>query len=293
MSTLNTLDANFFWVGKITPYEILCYKSFADNGFNVKVWTYKNFLEDPHNLLIKYKINLYDANNILDESLLFKFTQGGKKGSISSFSNLFRFTLILKNGGWWFDSDCVCLKNSREYQILAEKNDFVLGKEYDLHVGSSVIFINKKEWAEIILNEIKYRIKMNNYAFYWGEIGPNLITEVLVKHNKIDELQDQYKFYSIEAKNFQDIYKTKKSILEKLNSLTNDSYSVHLWNEIGKKHIINKNILPPKDSYLFYLFKTYNLDEISKTYSKFSNFRFIFIFSKFLKLSYKIKNLIW
>lgn len=292
MNKLNKLVANFFWVGKITPYEILSFKSFADNGFSVKVWTYRNFLEDPLNLLIKYNINLYDANNVLDESLLFKFTQGGKKGSISSFSNLFRFTLINKNGGWWFDSDCVCLKNSSEFQKLSEKNEFVLGKEYDFYIGSSIIYIKKSEWSNIFLKEINQRVIKNNYNFYWGEIGPDMITEIVIKHKKQNIIQDKYKFYSIEAKNFQDLYRTKKIIVDKLINLTKDSYTVHLWNEMSKKHFINKYLLPPKNSYLYSLFEKYNLDNISNRNYKNLNFKFNKFISKLLRISYKLINFV-
>ena len=33
-----------------------------------------------------------------------------KNGSVSAFSNLFRFTLLYKKGGYWIDADLLCVK---------------------------------------------------------------------------------------------------------------------------------------------------------------------------------------
>ena len=33
----------------------------------------------------------------------------------SSFANIFRLELLNKYGGWWFDADCICIKNVQDF----------------------------------------------------------------------------------------------------------------------------------------------------------------------------------
>ena len=35
-------QAEFFWIGNLSNYEILTLKSYISNGFDVKLWTYEN-----------------------------------------------------------------------------------------------------------------------------------------------------------------------------------------------------------------------------------------------------------
>mgnify|MGYP001403579878 CR=1 FL=1 len=97
--TLSNLDhANFFWMGDLTIYEIANLQSFVKHGFKVIIWTYDKNLEKNINLK---GVSFKDANLVLNESLLMKFKQGRQKSSLSSFSNLFRYELLKKYGGWW------------------------------------------------------------------------------------------------------------------------------------------------------------------------------------------------
>ena len=112
----NTNVANFFWVGNISIYEILSIKSFIDNGFNVNLWTYQDSLKNKRDL-VGMDINICDASNILEKDLMHKFSQGKQKSNPASFANLFRLELLKKEGGWWFDLDCICLKDVSEFEL--------------------------------------------------------------------------------------------------------------------------------------------------------------------------------
>jgi hypothetical protein len=103
---------NFFWIGNtLTKLGQLAIKSFLDNDHNVVLWTYNLNCEGvPKGTVIE------DAREILEENKIFYYTGKGdcRKNSLGGFSDLFRYYLLDKVGGWYCDMDVVCLKNFSE-----------------------------------------------------------------------------------------------------------------------------------------------------------------------------------
>ena len=107
---MKKIIAHFFWHGNLSLYEYSCIGSFVKNDFDVIVWSYDKLLLPPG---AKNK----DANDVLSKELLFKFEMPkGNLGSIAAFSDLFRLEVIKKFGGWWFDTDCICIKDQKFFQ---------------------------------------------------------------------------------------------------------------------------------------------------------------------------------
>ena len=277
--------ANFFWVGRVTYQEFACFNSFLENGFTVNIWTYFNELKDSNNYLTKEGFIIKDAENVLPHTLLRSYDQGRERGNISSFSNLFRYQLLINEGGWWFDADCFCIKNVKYFENLTENNDFVLCREYENHVGSSVMYFNKKSILLEIHKEALFRTSKKKRLF-WGEIGPNMITDVLKKENVYEQTVDSHIFFGLKAKNFKDLYSFDSN---KLSEISKNALSIHLWNEISRKLLINKNKLPPKKSFLYNLYNpSENLFNL-KVYNFLFYFRFIPFFSIFFRIAFFIK----
>jgi hypothetical protein len=89
------------WIGpELSKLEQLCLKSFIDNGHEFHLYTYAEIKNVPEGVIIK------DGNEILDESEIFRY----KNGSVSAFSNLFRLTMLYKKGGYWVDTDVICVR---------------------------------------------------------------------------------------------------------------------------------------------------------------------------------------
>ena len=105
------------WIGKpLSKLEQLCFKSFLDNGHTVHLYVYDNISNVPSGVIIK------DANEILDKSEIYRY----KNGSVSAFSNLFRFTLLYKKGGYWIDADLLCvrpIKLNQDYVFSSEPDE--------------------------------------------------------------------------------------------------------------------------------------------------------------------------
>lgn len=274
--------ANFFWMGNLTIYEIANIESFINKGFKVNIWTYDINLDFKH---LQSKLTIQDASIILDKNLLYRFKQGKQKSSMSSFSNIFRFELLKKCGGWWFDMDCICIKDVEEFKKLTIENDFIIGREKFDYTGSSVLFFNDEDLLNNLIDATWEIINENNFTFFWGEIGPDLISEIVLKRNLMSETLDPSFFYKISAEKFHLLFKafpSKNSIVE-LN--LQNSYIVHTWNEMFKRYFIKKTKLAPKNSFLYdHLKKSLNKNSNYSIYSRMFNLRF----SKYLKTVVKV-----
>jgi len=282
MNNQNIEVANFFWGGDLTPYEEANFLSFLHNGFNVNVWSYQK-------LTLPKEIVNRDANEIISKEFLMKFNQNFQKSNMSSFSNLFRYELILKEGGWWFDSDCICLKDVSDFSKLAKNQKFVLALENPDLVGSSVMYINDKNIAEMLLDETNKRINKNNYKFFWGEIGPYLITDVFKANNLFEKTIKTEYFYKIKPEEFHILFDPDSTL--NVQALLKDSFVCHTWNEMFRKFDIEKKKLPPKNSYLSDHI-TNSVYTNSNHYGIFFKLRFNFILKYIFKTLSRIKTLI-
>lgn len=110
MSTANHSDIiHTLWIGdSLSAMEKLMLLSFLHYNCTVYLWTYENSLNAPEGITIK------DANEIIPEHNVFSYKSENKyghgKGSLSGFSDIFRYKLLFEKGGIWIDSDVTCLK---------------------------------------------------------------------------------------------------------------------------------------------------------------------------------------
>ena len=235
--------ANFFWAGNsLSIYEQLSLKSFLLNNFIVRVWSYDK-LDLPN------KIELMDAEKILPKADSHKYNY------LAAFSDVFRFKLLSeRNGEWWFDTDCICLKNEKKFkQLKKDKKIIAAWEDSNFLNGACLNFIDNKIGLDLVSEQ--KNITDNKVNLIWGEIGPVLLTNWLTKNNLLKEVLNKNTFYPIHYT--QTRLMNNPRYTKSLKSLVKDSYICHLWNEILSKEI-NKNIHPNKGSFLDYLFEINN-----------------------------------
>ena len=85
----------------LSVMEQLSISSFLLNGHDYHLYVY----EQPANLPVG-KV-LMDAAEILPQSSIFQYVN---RPTYAGFANSFRYKLLLDPGGWWADTDVVCLK---------------------------------------------------------------------------------------------------------------------------------------------------------------------------------------
>ncbi|AWM40081.1 hypothetical protein GobsT_15000 [Gemmata obscuriglobus] len=94
------------WIGpSLSAMEQLSIRSFLAHGHDYHLYVYSVPTGVPKGTVLK------DANEIIDRSRIWFYKHDGfASGSVSGFSELFRYALLHQRGGWWVDSDVVCLK---------------------------------------------------------------------------------------------------------------------------------------------------------------------------------------
>jgi hypothetical protein len=236
--------ANFFWHGKFSAVEESCVKSFVKHGFDVHMWSYTGIQVDG--------AKSCDASQILPKEDIFKYQHAyngiiSESGNLAAFSDVFRYKVIGFNSGWWFDTDCYCLKNQLEFKKLKKNKSLVAGLE---SVKTSVA-ANGAMWADdtfldVINKKTQEISEQKNYILsFWGELGPTLITKTALDLKLQNQFLPINNFYAIQME--QDDLFIDSNKKEYAKSLIKDSYLTHIWTKQWKNKNIDRNNLP-KDS---------------------------------------------
>lgn len=223
MSVINGL-----WVeGDLTNLEILSIKSFLANGHDYHLYSYQHPSNPPRG------VKLCDGRELLPDSSIFVYKQGRGAGSVSAFSNLFRYTLLHEKGGYWTDTDVICL------QPFDFNEDFVFGQERtrdgQFKVASCVIKTPAKSPLTQFCLEECSKVEIDNLQ--WGEIGPILVTRA------VNQFGLQHLVKPPEAFCPSDWWKVDQEIVGSLGGRVElgNSYAVHLWNEMWRRNGFMKN----------------------------------------------------
>ncbi len=118
------------WIGELGMLERLSMASFLANGHPYHLYAYDLSLPVPPGVQLK------DAREILPESAIFTYTSGKSAGGYSAFADLFRYTLLAKKGGWWADTDMICLRPFRfdSPLVLASERHWLWRKKLSVAV---------------------------------------------------------------------------------------------------------------------------------------------------------------
>lgn len=151
---------NTFWNGNsLSPVEIACLGSFVRSGIPVRFFSYAPVpLPDG--------VEWVDAGMVLPRDRLFHFD-----GSPSAFSNVFRYTLLHEEGGWWVDTDVV-FSGSR----LPAQSHYWAWQDRCKINGAVLRFPKGDALCAGLLAESLSRASS---LTEWGEIGPDLLTRFI------------------------------------------------------------------------------------------------------------------
>ncbi|WP_316797802.1 glycosyltransferase [Pedobacter frigidisoli] len=235
------------WIGEqFSNVEKLCIQSFLDHGHEFHLYTYQDIKNIPAGTKI------FDANEIMKEESIFRYKDGWAKGSVSGFADVFRLLLIKNRGGWWVDMDIICLK----YLDLTSDLIFCTSNEGEYgSVVNNCIFKAPIDhfFMDYCLDKIN-QIDLQNMDF--GLAGPFLFQQT-IKDLKLQENALEYDFFNpINWKNVGELILEDRSNLSKYKELvrpifkpqtmpgrriTENSYTLHLWNEVWKNYQYDKN----------------------------------------------------
>ena len=221
--------ANFgaLWVGKpLSKIEQLCLASFVYHGHNVRLYVYDMDLEVPSGIVKE------DANKIIPEKEIFIVDN-----SYGPFADMFRYKMIKETGLIWTDTDNVCMRPDWEIP------EYFFGLQGGSHELVAIGILNIPQDSSLIKDLVSYSSKYNKNKIKWGEIGPNLLTELIKKYDLDKYVQPVKVFYPIDY--WQWKYLWDKRYFNLVKQLSQDSYTIQIWNQMLNRSGLDKDRLPP------------------------------------------------
>ena len=243
------------WIGEaLSNLEIMSMKSFLANGHIYHLYTYGAINNIPDGVIIK------DANDILDKSEIFTYNNG----SPSAFSNLFRYMLLFKKGGYWVDTDIVCNK-----PFIFEK-DYLFITEPDVNYTKNILTpsvlkapAGNKYYQFAIDTCYKCKEAIRVGRMKWG-LGPFTV-KLLVEKYKLSEYTVKWDtFMTCFCFHFPSMvnpnHRPHPLIISRPCEMPDNMIGVHFWNECFRRHSLDKNGKFHKESLYEYFKEKYNIN---------------------------------
>ena len=217
--------------------------SFIRHGYELRIHTYEPNRDYPE------EASVCDAERLLPKELSTAYTQAGKKESLASFANRFRYKLLLEQGGLWIDTDMLCLRPEQEMAQFAHcyQDKLLVGRQNKLRVNNALIMVQQANHA--IVDRLSREVEEAGFVIKkWGDIGPMLLTRIVKECPDLVEVVGESAFYPIEYGLFFNLLLPERR--EVCERACESAYTVHLWNEFYRSNAIPKNVLPPEGSFL-------------------------------------------
>lgn len=226
------MQVNSFWWGpRLTNLEKVCISSFLQNGIDYNLYVYDEPLGVPPNVTLK------DAGAILPRARVFPYKAGDFNiGSISGFTNLFRYTLINELGGWWTDTDHCCIRlfpcaSEMYFQVPAKEGEFCIASSFFAAPAQSPVL---RHCLDVFSQKDVTRI-------VHGETGPRLLTESVLQCGKKDDVSNHELFFPIGWWDYE------RLLLDETLSLES-CFTVHFFNAMITAAKFDKDAVYPAES---------------------------------------------
>ena len=206
------------WVeGPLTAMEQLSVRSFLAHGHPYHLYSYDAVSNVPAGA------ELLPAAEVLPASAVFRYSaQSG--GSFAAFSNLFRYRLLHQRGGWWADTDVVCL---RPFEFAAER---VFASERRQEGGEvcTTCVLKVPAGDEVCGDCCERALRDERRATVWGATGPALLGQVVRERALGDWVLPPDVFCPVDWWRAEDVHGAV--------DLPGTAHAVHLWHEMWRWH---------------------------------------------------------
>jgi hypothetical protein len=244
---------NGLWIkGALSAVERLSIESFLRHGHSYRLFTYETVDNIPKGTIVE------DASGILDKDKIFKIPGGFGKGSVGGgFSDLFRYNMLHKIGGWWVDTDIVCLKPfdfSSEVVIAASDE----GGYGNLANGCVLKLPKESDYTRYLVSQAGNK---DVTAIGYADMGPLLVQQMVVELALQEYVVPASTFCPISWRDVESqivyseavfslkriIPRVKRHILKfkfphfAFTKVSKNSYAVHLWNEVWRLAELDKD----------------------------------------------------
>lgn len=233
-----TTDFVSFWHGPIDGFTYGCLASFPYHGARFRLYCYDKIHVPPG-------IDLADAREICpDMTLVNRYIADGKV-AFSKFSNLFRYLLIEKTGYCWVDCDLICLRKP-EFHNGEMVFGYQLPKGNPQAINGAILKLPREH--PVLAELIQHAREVADLNQSWGAIGPKLLTPKLYAAGLSEFASAIDDFYPVSYSNFWKLLLPEER--ESVETAVHPSKLLHIWHHMFEIAGYDKNLAPPRDSYL-------------------------------------------
>jgi hypothetical protein len=204
------------WVeGPLSELERLSIRSFLAHGHEYRLFSYGEVPNLPAGA------QLLPAAEVLPACSIFRYDEA-LGGSYAAFANVFRYKLLHDRGGWWADTDMVCLRP------LDSPDPWVLASEARREGGAVTTnaILKAPAGAPMLADCFERAMRHEQRATVWGATGPALLDEAVDRWGLTRFRQPPETFCPVD-------WWRAADLLEPLD-LPAGASTVHLWNEIWR-----------------------------------------------------------
>lgn len=231
------------WIGrKLSIMEKLCISSFLQNGHTFHLYVYNDVEGVPDGTVLK------DANELVSSSRIFKYKH---YDSYAGFSNLFRYKLLYEKGGYWVDTDVVCLKPfcfERDHMFASVRSR---KQPWDYLITRYIItswFIKAPIGSKIMDYCYKAAAERDPEKLVWGETGPKLLRTAVRQFGMQEYISPHNSFFPIHAREWKQLIHHSFIADRKWERDLQSAYAIHLYHEMWRRNGIDKNATFHRDS---------------------------------------------
>jgi hypothetical protein len=210
------------WIGpRLSAMEQLSIESFLRQGYEFHLFTYGEVDAVP------LGTRVCDGREILPRERIFLYRDFP---SVSGFSNFFRYKLLLERGGWWVDTDMVCVRP------LAFDGEHVFASELSKlarHVSSAAI--RAPRGSEVMAYAWEICQEKDPSALRWGETGPALLGAAVERFSLEAAVQPPAVFCPLPYNDW------RRALDADAPEFPPETVAVHLWNEMWRRDGCDKD----------------------------------------------------
>ena len=211
------------WIGpELSVMERMSVASFLAHGHEYHLYVYDDVRHVPEGASVR------DAGEILPSSMIFRYA---REKSYAGFANFFRYKLLLERGGWWADSDVICLRP------FSFPEEYVFASETDKGVQVANSGVIKAPAGSAAMEYAWQTCRSKDPAqLRWGETGPRLVAQAIKRFSLEKHLKPFSVFCPLG-------YLEWAEVLNPAANPASDpsTHAVHLWNEMWRRAGADKN----------------------------------------------------
>ena len=229
-----------FWQGPLNALVYSCLASFPAASARLILYAYEDVGDAPKGIEIR------DAREICsDPSLTERYLVEGKC-SLATFSDRFRYEMMLRVDHCWVDTDIVCLRldPALEAALVWGRQPEALGKAL---INNAVLRLPPDH--PVLKTMLARARAAEGEDLGWGAIGPYLLTEAAEAEGVYATSTEPQRFYPIGPDAFWRLVDpASRSLVEEAVS---GAVFVHLWSELLRRVGYDFDAAPPPGAYLY------------------------------------------